>query len=271
MTFIVEFGSAKRGDSGFASDKDLLLVYDQNTELMALKNYYLGKGYSVSCFSKVKSNYLIESGSLFFKHIRDEGRLLHGDRISFEETLKKWAPKNNYEYQIEENFELLDVLRFLPNVHDSYLFANDLIISSLRNVLIRKIANYGIYEFSWNRIFAVATELDIVPTLDIYILRVARIYKNLYRLGYRPKISESYIQRLLNCSFNVLSSNSKIEFSSLRRLDRFYHECKEGSYRQLRALELINIAYFGDKSLRNYNRIICDPNYFGNIGGSLLN
>ena len=69
-----------------SSDRDILLIASNWDQLAKEKALRTAEGYSVSCFTKNASSYLIETGSLFFKHVIDEGVLVHGEVVGVSET-----------------------------------------------------------------------------------------------------------------------------------------------------------------------------------------
>ena len=65
MSLIIEFGSRKQGCHDLYSDRDLLLVFDDQTQVNNEKMYFERLGYSVTTFSTERARYLSKIGSLF--------------------------------------------------------------------------------------------------------------------------------------------------------------------------------------------------------------
>ena len=93
----IEFGSKKRGDFNISSDKDMLLIGSSLAQLFKEKERKKIEGYSVSCMATTKAKYMVNQGSLFFKHIIDEGFLIEGNRGKYHEIIRDWkaAPKRD--------------------------------------------------------------------------------------------------------------------------------------------------------------------------------
>ena len=150
----VEFGSRMRGDYDASSDRDLLIIGDRWSQLIETSSDNRWRGYSLSRFTYDRATYLISTGSLFFKHIAEEGTLVEGSEADFQELLGAWTPAPSYRQEIEENVDLLNLVEFLPKSIVGPSVGVDIIFTALRSVLIRELAGEGFYLFSWKAILA---------------------------------------------------------------------------------------------------------------------
>ena len=60
-----------------------------------------------------------------------------------------WVPRDHYNDEIESNLALLEIFKSIPNNKYAQNLINDILIISIRNILIRRIAEYGEYVFGW--------------------------------------------------------------------------------------------------------------------------
>jgi hypothetical protein len=258
---IAEFGSKHNGVQDFFSDKDMLIVGQNWLEISEQTKIYEAYGYSVSAFTDQKANFLSSQGSLFFKHIIDESRVLYDDPSTRQNIKEKWAPRINYNSEIESNIDLLELLKYRPNTMHMLNFINDLIIVSIRNILIRKIAEYGKYVFGWDQIFSISLKLSFLKEQDIKILKSSKKIKNAYRASVYTQIPILFLEELLNIASRVFKQKLKIGKECEKSILRSPEEYQDNSYKQLRALELLCSHYSFDKSLSGYIELIKKPNY----------
>ncbi|HCQ7407220.1 TPA: hypothetical protein OL778_004630, partial [Escherichia coli] len=64
--------------------------------------------------SEKKAIYLANTGSLFLKHVIDEGKVIAGDVDIYEKVRSLWQAKNDYQYEIDSNIDIIELLYFLP-------------------------------------------------------------------------------------------------------------------------------------------------------------
>ena len=258
----IEFGSKKRGDFNMSSDKDMLLIGSNLTKLFKEKERRKVEGYSVSCMTTSKAKYMVEQGSLFFKHIIDEGFLIEGSQEKHFEIIRDWKAAPDYQNDIDGNVELLEILSHIPKTSEGVLAATDLVTISIRNILIRKLAFFGLYVFSWEEVANSAVEHKFIALDEKIILLHARQIKNYYRQGCDIQVSVFYLERLLGILGEILGNKINFRFGSKQEIIQLHEKCNDGSYKQLRALELL-CAYYGfSSSPPKFLNWIRDPNYF---------
>lgn len=258
----IEFGSGRRGDCDLTSDKDLLLIASDWGQITAETARKSAQGYSISAFLFDKATYLIESGNLFFKHICDEGVLISGSEIRYGQLVSGWQAARDYRDEFHENIDLLEVIRFAPKSLEGIAVIVDILISSVRNILIRRLACMGEYVFSWGSIFAAAAKREIIKTEDVGLLLMARHIKNRYRQGHISNLSLSYLDALLEASGRACGVSLKAQFATRAALRSFPEKYADNSYKQLRAIELMCAEYGFDRALDPLLNLVQQPAYF---------
>ncbi|MBA3015240.1 MAG: hypothetical protein FP815_09850 [Desulfobulbaceae bacterium] len=262
MMLAVEFGSRKRGDFNISSDKDMLLVGSCLQEPFKEKVKRKEDGHSVTCMTIDKAKYMVNHGSLFFKHILDEGQLVEGSKEEFSGIIEGWEPAPNYQKEINGNVELLEILSFIPKTAKGVLAATDIATISIRNILIRKLASLGLYVFSWEQVSSAAVNFNYIDINEKNILLHARHIKNYYRQGCDIQLSIYFLERLLGILSKILGTKTGFNFCDKKEILRLHEKCTDGSYKQLRAIELL-CAYYGfESSPPEFIYWIRDPNYF---------
>lgn len=264
MMLSIEFGSQNRGDSNYSSDKDLLLIDNCVKKLLEEKNKKKLLGYSVTCFPADKAIILVQNGSLFFKHIIEEGQIINGSHDSAKKMFNLWRAPKNYENDIDGNIELLELLSHIPKTQEGLVVAADLVTISIRNILIRKFASNEKYIFSWNGIMAHGRSVNMFDTNDQIILAHGRHLKNIYRQGVDVRISMQFVERLIQILNKVIDKKVSIRFDEKQNISKLPETLDEGSYKQLRSIELLCACYGFHNAPKNLLEDIKDPNTFSN-------
>jgi hypothetical protein len=260
----IEFGSQNRGDSNYSSDKDLLLIGNCSKKLLEEKNIKKSLGHSVTCFPIDKARILVQNGSLFFKHIIEEGKIINGSHDSAQELFKLWRAPKNYDNDIDGNIELLELLSHIPKTQEGLVVAADMVTISIRNILIRRYASNGKYIFSWNGMIAQGSSVNIFDTNDQIILAHGRHLKNFYRQGLDVKVSVQFVERLIQILNKIIIKKISIRFDEKQNISKLPESLKEGSYKQLRSIELLCACYGFNKAPQSLLEEIKDPNNFSN-------
>jgi hypothetical protein len=260
--FVVGYGSRRRGDYRKLSDKDVLLIASNWKKLSTEKSRWKREGFSVSCCTTNRATYLIRAGSLFFKHIIDEGFLLRGSCNDFDRLAKQWHPAGRYEDEIEDNLDLLEILHFIPKSNAGLSATLDIVISSVRNILIRKLASMGNYVFSWGGVLGTAVRRGLIKPEDIPVFLIARDMKNIYRQGIILNLSLTYIERLMEGAERAFGNSTKYRFAPRKYIQELPERYRDGTYKQLRALELLCAEYSFDLSLKLFLQWVREPSYF---------
>jgi predicted nucleotidyltransferase len=259
---MIEFGSRQRGDFNNCSDKDVLILASNWKQIKFETDKLTSEGFSVSSFLFGKATYLIKTGSLFFKHIFDEGILISGSEERFHQLASQWYPAKDYEREIEGNLDLLEVLNFTPSSYVGIAVIVDILISSIRNILIRRLASQGCYVFSWSKIFEEAKKRNMIKEEDIRIFLIARQLKNKYRQGVVMRISRNYLRHLIDGAQRALTVSVKTRFASHKAIRSLPERYNDNTYKQLRSIELVCAEYGFHESLGALRSIVRKPAYF---------
>lgn len=268
MTAIIEFGSRRHGCYDSFSDKDAYLLYGPNDNVVQEKDKLERQGYSVTTSTRERAEYLSAKGNLFVRHVFFEGAVIGGceqDRVNIKNL---WRSAPCYDREIEENVEMLGILEAVPSTIESMAAVNDIIICSLRNILIRKLANSGFFVFSWKDIIFESRKRKLISENDATVMYQARMYKNGYRLGLIPKVNERFLELLEEIMQKVIDRKRRIKLGSHKEVLASPEKVKEGSYSQLRAIELLCSHYRFHESMKKYSSLVKDPAYFSAFGSS---
>ena len=245
-----------------SSDKDMLLVGSNLDELFSEKEKRKDDGHSVTCMTISKAQHMVNHGSLFFKHIIDEGRLVEGSKNKYRGIIKGWKAASNYQNEINANAELFELLSYLPKTQLGILTATDIVIISIRNILIRKFASLGLYVFSWEQVSNTAVNFNYIDLNERIILLHARQIKNFYRQGYNLQLSIYFFEKLLGILCKIVGEKINYNFANKKEILQLHENFNDGSYKQLRGIELL-CAYYGfESSPQEFIKWIRDPNYF---------
>lgn len=259
---VLEIGSSARGDKDRWSDRDVLVI-GEATQLPSVEARLSAQGASVVSLTRRKFEYLASHGSLFLKHTIDEGRLLEGSSDAWLSMGRKWHfPVGNYSEEIESNLNFLHVLRCVPEQESGAVAAIDIMVCSLRNVLIRKLASRGIFKFSWNDVAKHSAKVVSLPTGAWAAVAWAREQKNKRRAGLPTQVTVAQVEECAELFGRVLGSGLIGWTSSNTRLERLASAFSDGSYAQLRAFELLCANGRNDVGLRSLRAVTSKPSYF---------
>jgi len=263
----VEFGSQTRGDCDVFSDRDLLIV-GTTSQLITAPKDERWRNHSISRFTYDKAAYLISSGSLFFKHILDEGSLVEGSTADADRLFRAWKPAPSYREEIEENVDLLDLVEFIPNSMLGLSAAIDIIFTALRSILIRELASNGLFLFSWKQILEKAELLGWITAREKFLFLQARKLKNAYRRGEKPQIQHDFFNCFSEAAFKTLRISRKTMLADRKAIFGLADHFLDRSYKQLRAIELLCAEYEFDNSLSHFGELVKNPTQFCSGGYS---
>lgn len=267
MSTIIEFGSRRHGCHDYFSDKDVYVLYGPEDNIAKEKNTLERQGYSVTTSTRSRAEYLSASGSLFVRHVFFEGAVIGGSGEDMVNIKNLWCSASCYDREIGENVEMLAILETVPSTRESLATVNDIIICSLRNVLIRKLANKGVFVFSWKDVLAQSEKYNFINETDVNIMYQARRYKNAYRSGLvSKKINSSFLSSLEEINKKVVDKKRKIQTGNHKTILATPEKMAEGSYSQLRAIELLCSHYHFPENMKRYSMLVKDPAYFSAIG-----
>lgn len=270
MNTFIEFGSHHHGCNDVYSDRDIFILYDDFSNIKNETSELESKGFSVTTCSKERAEYLSSQGSLFSRHVFFEGKITKGSEENVKKIRELWTPSSSYDFEIEDNKLLLSILETAPSTLESKAAINDIIICSLRNVLIRKLANIGIFEFSWKSILSESSKFGFINKNDTKVMLLARRYKNIYREGLVPSIKNSFIDSLEEIVQKVIDNKRKIKYGTHKQITSLPEKLNDGTYSQLRSIELLCSHYNFDESMEKYLELTKNPSYFCNVGPNKL-
>lgn len=217
MTAIVQsecvFGSAARGTEDALSDKDVLIVADDQNRMRQLVRKWEDTGWSIAAYSPSRLLALTRKGSLFVQHIKREGIIITDNGGWLANLLNDATPKQSYKEDFRLSSQMLKPLERLDFGYWSQLMAADLGFVYIRNAGIYKFAEVGVYEFGYDRIVnGLADAVGLTPA-EVKILEQLRALKVAYRL--RDKSLVELIDRsaLLDICAKVAQCNVTLKIS----------------------------------------------------------
>ncbi len=143
MNLAIGFGSRTRCDYDASSDRDLLLIGEFARGIRPSTQ----PNKNIAEFTSAAALFLATRGSLFFKHIIDEGELLAGSPRDFLRLKAMWRPARDYDSEIASNLDLLELIELAPRGRRGVAVVADMLVSTIRNGLIRRFANDGFLYF----------------------------------------------------------------------------------------------------------------------------
>ena len=241
MTSICIYGSVARRDQDDLSDRDVLILFDGSDRCKQVMREWADRGWSVSSYTPKRLKKMANAGSLFVQHLKQEG-LVQADTTSvLTDILDAYEPKTDYSTQITEALPGLRLLERFPLSHELDYWSADVLHVLLRNLGILRLANEGIYEFSFHNIAEQLVTLQLILPEDLKVFDDLRAAKSAYRSEKLPffpvrKIVEGGL-RIIDKLFGVaLERSHTLEFQVPDYAD---------SYFNLRAMEKILIAFNG--------------------------
>lgn len=178
---IAVFGSHARGDKDGFSDKDILIVDDSAAARRSAEAITAIHGWSCTSLTWNRVDNLVQSGSLFAQHLRREAVIVKDERNRLRERLEHWKPRSRYLKDIEGALRVLTVLQGIPDCSRGRLWALDVLMVSFRAAAVARLADEGVYSFSFQSILKWAERFGLIGKSDLRQLLMLRVYKNLYR------------------------------------------------------------------------------------------
>lgn len=204
---IIEFGSTIRNDNDSYSDKDLLIISEKKN--LDLIKHYRASGYDVSNYTFSRMEKMVLSGSLFCKHLILESRIIKGSQFDFLNLFRNYIPKPKYEMEktlLRKFYNFINNLKQQRKMNCACL--NDINYVNLRNLLIKRNAASGLYNFSYESLINnLSKELALTQTERRALLNL-RAYKTMYRRGF-----EEYDFFILRLSTEIISQLIDLNFS----------------------------------------------------------
>ena len=178
------FGSASRGDIDLFSDRDLLIVSDDEVSLREMKIRYDSLGWSSTCYSWNRLQMAADRGSLFVQHLKQEAKIFSdpSDRLAC--LLKAYSPNVDYKRERDGTASVVtQLIQHLPQCDAGPMWTLDVLSVGFRSLAVADLADHGIYAFSNLEIIDGLSRLGVVSVEEGRRLRDLRRYKSLYRRG----------------------------------------------------------------------------------------
>src|ERR1700750_2145076 len=93
---VAVYGSAVRGDFDVLSDRDLLIISDDNSALRDAKHQLAREGYSCACYNWRKLSRLSFKKALFIQHLKQEAVIISDRHARLRAILTSYEPDVDY-------------------------------------------------------------------------------------------------------------------------------------------------------------------------------
>jgi hypothetical protein len=272
------YGSMLRGDFDEHSDRDLLIVADQQAEW--LNDVFSSAGYSPTVYSWRQLEGLSKEGSLFIQHLKQESKVLKDKNGQLHELLSCYEPKDDYTSRLLENRNLFEMTSGVSATSPAVSWAFDVLAVAFRNHAILQCAQRKAYIFSYGSLVReMAYEFDLHPT-EVELLLELRTRKSQYRVHptsvTMSMTSLKRTQALLEKMFHVdcLSQNlaprdfvSKLLGETRVDLHWYYRLRRaEGAYRSMGFVP----SHDGRALFARIERVFGKPSPYGSGGSSAI-
>lgn len=261
---IAIFGSSLRADFDKYSDRDLLVVANDFETLEKLKKIYSKDNWSISYYTYSKLKYLSENGSLFIKHLKNESKIIVDKKSRLNKILNEFNPKSDYKKDIQECENYFDIIKTVPKTNLGFAWFCDSLFVGLRNYLVFKNAENGIFEFSFVKLLNRLKEQRKIRESDIEILKELRVVKRNYREGIIDELpSLSYLEKVIPIvkSLGILDKIQIVDSLTFQNtVDKSIIRKKFSPYQRLRLVE----GYYCSQELNfpELKKIISNPQFY---------
>jgi predicted nucleotidyltransferase len=258
------FGSSLRADFDKYSDRDLLIVANDFETLEKLKKNYSKDDWSISFYTYSKLKYLSENGSLFIKHLQNESEIIIDKKDRLIKILNQFNPKSNYKKDIQDCENYFDIIKTVPKTNLGYAWFCDSLYVGLRNYLVFKNAENGIFEFSFIKLLNRLKKQGLISQSDIQILKELRVVKRNYREDVLDELpSSSYIKNIIPIAKKIGILDSVKIVDSLvfqNNIDKNIIKKNFSPYQRLRLVE----GYYCSQELNipDLKKIISNPQFY---------
>ncbi|MCG7494587.1 hypothetical protein [Thalassobius sp. Cn5-15] len=190
------FGSSARATDDALSDRDVLIVAEDLSEIRPIISKWTESGWSVSCYSRTRFQNVANAGSLFVKHLQLEGRIVVDQSGWLAASLAQYNPKRSYTKELSE---ALDLSLPLERLMGSNALAEPALVADIGYVFLR---NYAIYRCAQEMlyVFDYASLLEELQAIEGFSnkcreqLLSLRIGKHIFRSGYAALRDMSHLR-----------------------------------------------------------------------------
>ena len=178
------FGSAARGDYDSFSDRDMLIVSDDEATLRRLKSEYDSVGWSCTAYSWSRLQRASDQGSLFVQHLKQESKILSDPSNRLAHLLDLYSPRASYKPEWDGTASLLgNLTQHMPQCAKGPMWTVDVLTVAFRSLAVTSLADNGIYAFSNDDIIGGLNRIGMASNQDGHQLSALRQFKSLYRRG----------------------------------------------------------------------------------------
>ncbi len=261
---IAIFGSSLRADFDKYSDRDLLVVANDYETLEKLKTVYSKDNWSISYYTYSKLRYLSENGSLFIKHLQKESKVIEDINGRLNTILNDFNPKKNYKKDIKDSINYFDIIKTIPQTDLGFAWFCDSLYVGLRNYLVFKNAENGIFEFSFIKLLNSLKHQGKITQFDIEVLKELRVIKRNYREEILDELpSFAFIQKVIQIAKNIgiLESVKIVDSLTFQKsIDKCIIRKKFNPYQRLRLVE----GYYCSQELNipELKKIVSNPQFY---------
>ena len=230
------FGSAARGDLDVFSDRDLLVVSDDETSLRESKYGYDSIGWSCTAYSWNRLQTAADYGSLFVQHLKQEAKIISDPSDRLAHLLDQYSTNVTYKNEWLGAAALIgELTQHLPRCDAGSMWALDVLSVGFRSLAVASLAEHGIYAFSNSEIIDGLARIGIVGIGEKQQLSDLRRFKSLYRRG-------------------IFSAQAdwSVVFGQIRLIDRIFKlGLNPGCSRRIDVIELALAKSSGDNGRSN--------------------
>ena len=271
------FGSAARGDSDRLSDRDYLIVDNDLAVLRRRAEELSAEGWSVASYTFRKLDVLAKKGALFLQHLKQESVIVEDNGGRLRSLINNFQPKSSYETEIKDNSELSKLINHRPSGAVGALWAADVLYVTVRNFGVLKLAELGVYKFSFREVIEHLAEIGILDSEDPSDFLSLRFCKTLYRsdmLGGSHRV-DALMARSLDALPPSLFPSESVEVEALDiLLSLAALKTLPNPYTRIRAIEKGMIAaddfdpaFFSPELRRAVDKWIRDPRCYAFAAG----
>lgn len=268
------FGSVARGSNDGVSDKDIMVLANNNKLAQPEIQKWASKGWSVAYYTYSRLESMVEARSIFIQHLKKEGIILEDNGSRLARILKKFEPKDCYEQDLESSKSL-----FIPAFREQQSlqgtqFIGDVLYTAIRNSALLTLANQDRYIFEYRDLMRAFSEVKKLNTNEIARLESLRAIKSDYRSRNKPNKdiftvvldALEIIRGALALDYRIVSSHSElryldIPYSNLREI-----EGKLLSYWPIQNLDTMQIC----DELSDIWKMVLNPRGYSWVTKSIL-
>ena len=178
---VAYYGSSVRGDYDHLSDRDVLLVSDDETVLEEARSSLSNQGYSCACYDWRKLELLASKKALFVQHLKQESRIIRDKGRRLESLLAYYFPATSYSKHIDPARNLVSLTQYFPDTPVGIGWALDVLTIGFRNLAILTLANEGKYVFAFSELVSELRRIGLIAVDDELNLLTLRKYKSSFR------------------------------------------------------------------------------------------